>query len=87
MFALNEDILCVYADLDSLIERAGLSDGERNTVDLLMKGYILSDIAEHYGKARQNFDILFRRAVKKIVKRNTMDWEECTGARLDDGEW
>lgn len=47
----------------------------------------MSDIAEHYGRSRQNFDILFRRAVKKIVSRNTADWEECTGARLDDGEW
>lgn len=87
VFALNEDILCIYADLDSLIERAGLSDGERITIDLLMKGYILRDISEYYGKSRQNFDILFRRAVKKIVKQNNMDWEACTGARLDDGEW
>ena len=79
--------MCIYADLDSLIERAGLSKQECLTVDLLMKGYILADIAEHYGKSKQNFDILFRRAVKKIVKRNNMDWEECTGARLDDGEW
>lgn len=87
VFPLNEDIICIYADLDSLIERAGLSNQERLTVDLMMKGYILSDIAEHYGKARQTFEILFKRAVKKIVKRNNADWEACTGARLDDGEW
>lgn len=80
-------MLCVYADLDSLIDRAGLSKQERLTVDLLMKGYILSDIADYYGKSIQNFDILFKRAAKKIAKRNTMDWEETTGARLDDGEW
>lgn len=87
VFALNEDILCIYADLDSLIERAGLSEQERLTVDLLMKGYVLTDIAEHYGKSRQNFEILLKRAVKKIVKRNNMDWEETTGGRIDDGEW
>lgn len=82
---MNEDIICIYADLDSLIERAGLSDGERITIDLMMKGYILSDIAEHFGKTWSNFDILFRRAVKKIVKQNNEDWEACLGARLDDG--
>lgn len=87
VFALNEDILCLYADLDSLIEKAGLSDQELLTVKLLMQGYMLSDIADHYGKSKQNFDILFRRAVKKIVKQNNADWEETTGARLDDGEW
>lgn len=87
VFALNEDVLCIYTDLDSLIERAGLSEQERLTVDLLMRGYMLQDIADHYGKSRQNFDILFRRAVKKIVKLNNADWEECTGGRIDDGEW
>ena len=86
MFALNEDILCIYADLDSLIERAGLSDQELLTLQWLMKGYSLRDIADHYGKSRQNFDILLKRAVKKIVKRNDTDWEECTGGRIDDGE-
>lgn len=86
-FSLDEDAICVYADLDSLIARAGLSDGEMQTVKLLMQGYILSDIADHYGKQRQTFDVLFRRAVKKIVSRNNADWEAVTGGRLDDGEW
>lgn len=49
-----------------------------------MKGYSLADIAEHYGKARQSFDILLKRAVKKIVRRNNADWEECVGGRIDD---
>lgn len=84
VFALNEDVLCIYADLDSLIDRAGLSDAEKLTVNYLMRGYALPDIAEHFGKARQSFEILFKRAVKKIVKRNNADWEECTGARIDD---
>lgn len=87
VFALNEDVICVYADLDSLIARAGLSENEKLTVDLLMKGYVLRDIAEHYGKSRQNFEILMNRAIKKIVRRNNMDWEEYTGGRIDDGEW
>lgn len=87
VFPLNEDVLCIYADLDSLIERAGLTENERLIVDYLMKGYLLSDIAEHYGKSRQNFEILLKRAVKKIVKRNNADWEETTGGRIDDGEW
>ena len=47
VFALNEDVICIYADLDSLIQRAGLSKQEQLTVDLLMNGYTLTDIAEH----------------------------------------
>jgi len=64
-----------------------LSKTEQITVDLLMRGYTLADIADHFQKSRQCFDILMKRAVKKIVKRNNADWEEYTGGRLDDGEW
>ena len=87
VFALNEDILCIYADLDSLIERAGLSKTERLTVDLLMKGYMLTDIADHFQKSMQSFDILMKRAVKKIVRQNNADWEECVRRRTENGEW
>lgn len=84
MFALNEDVICIYAYLDSLIARAGLSKQEGVTVEWLMRGYMLSDIAEHYGKTRQSFEILMKRAVRKIVKRNNADWEAHTGGRIDD---
>ena len=57
---------------------------ERETIMYLMKGYSLPDIADHFKKTRQTCEMLFKRAVKKIVKRNEMDWEEHTGARLDD---
>ena len=81
-FALNEDALCIYADLDFLLERCGLSDWERITVDWVMQGYSLYDIAEHYGKTRQNFEILLKRAVKKVVKQNNADWEEWAGGLI-----
>ena len=84
VFALNEDVICIYTDLDSLIERTDLSPMERDTVKFLMKGYTLPDIAEYFGKARQTFEVIFKRAVRKIVKRNNADWEEYTGGRLDD---
>ena len=84
VFALNEDVICIYASLDSLIDRAGFSPAEEMIVKHLMEGYALADIAEHYGKTRQTFEVLFRRAVRKIVKRNNADWEEVTGGRLDD---
>lgn len=84
MFSINEDIICIYTDLDALIDRTDLSPNERETINYLMRGYSLPDIAYHFGKSRQIFEILFKRAVKKIVKRNDKDWEEWTGGRIDD---
>lgn len=74
----------MYADLDSLIERADLSPMERKTVEYMMYGYSIVDIADHFGKTRQLYEILFKRAVKKIVRRNNADWEEWSGGRIDD---
>ena len=84
VFSLNEDVLCVYADLDDLIERSSLSPMEKNTVQYLMKGYTLQDIAEYLGKTRQTCEVLFKRAVRKIVTLNNSEWERWSGGRLDD---
>lgn len=84
MFALNEDALCIYADLDRLIGKADLSPLEQKTVEWVMYGYSIRDIADNFGKSRQLYEILLKRAVKKIVKENNREWEECTGGVLDD---
>ncbi len=84
VFALNEDVLCVYADLDRLIGKADLSPLEQKTVEFLMYGYSIPDIADNFGKSRQLYEILLKRAVKKIVKANNTEWEEYTGGRIDD---
>lgn len=84
MFPLNEDVLCLYADLDSLIERCGLSGAEHDTLKFVMDGYSLADIAEQCGKARQTVEIFFNRAVKKIVRQNNADWEKTHHAVIED---
>lgn len=75
----------MYADLDRLIEKADLSPLERKTIDFLMYGYTIKDIADNYGKSRQLYSILLKRAAKKIVNANNAEWEEWSGGRLDDG--
>ena len=74
----------MYADLDRLIGHAELSPLESKTVEYLMYGYSIKDIAENFGKSRQLYEILLRRAVKKIVKANNAEWEAYTGGRIDD---
>jgi len=71
-----EDVLCIYIDLDSLIETCGLSPTEGKIVQDLMYGYTISDIAEYYKVARQTCDTMFHRAVDKIVRENNKRWIE-----------
>ncbi len=74
-FPMNDNVLCVYIDLDRLIDPAGLSPMEGQIVALLMEGYSLSDIADHFGHARQTAGVMFDRAVEKIVAANNTAWE------------
>ena len=71
-----EDILCIYIDLESLINACGLSPTEKRIVRDLMYGYSISDIADHYKVTRQTCDTMFHRAVDKIVKENNRRWTE-----------
>ena len=67
-----------------MIDHAELSPLERKTVEFMMYGYTIKDIADNFGKSRQLYEILLKRAVRKIVKENNREWEECTGGVLDD---
>ncbi len=77
VFPLEEDVICTYLDLDSLIDGCGLSDAELETVQYLMQGYSISDIADYRGQAKQTTDTLFSRAVEKVVAENNRRWMEC----------
>ena len=67
-----------------MIDHAELSPLERKTVEFMMYGYTIKDIADNFGKSRQLYEILLKRAVRKIVKENNREWEEYTGGVLDD---
>lgn len=49
VFPFSEPVLCTYIDLDMLIEETELTSAEEQTVNYLMRGYSMSDIAECCG--------------------------------------
>ena len=71
-----EDIVCTYIDLDRLIAGADLSPGEKRTVENLMLGYSMSDIADHFKITRQTVGVELQRAVRKICDLNNRIWSE-----------
>ena len=79
---MSEPITVTYLDLDHLIETAGLTDAQRKTVHLLMQGWTEVDIAEQAGCSRESIVMLFKRAVKKLVQKNNLDWERCAKKRV-----
>lgn len=69
VFLFSEPIICTYVDLENLIHTCGLSPMEMYTVNHMMLGYTLADMADQFGKTRQSFDVYFKRAVQKDLQK------------------
>lgn len=49
---------------------------EESVIADLMYGYTSADIAQKLGIARQSVDVMFKRAVSKIVEANGQNWHD-----------
>lgn len=70
----GEPIICTYIDLEAMIASCNFSVREHQIIEDLMYGYTSADIAGRLGIARQTVDVIFKRAVKKIVEANDRRW-------------
>lgn len=70
----SESILLTYVDLDWLIEHTKLSKAEKAVVELVMRGWTITDIASEYEQRWESINSYFKRAVKKIVRTNNDRW-------------
>lgn len=70
----SESILLTYVDLDWLIEHTKLSRAEKAVVELVMRGWTITDIASEYEQRWESINSYFKRAVKKIVQTNNDRW-------------
>lgn len=75
----GEPIICTYIDLERLISECDFSSRETQILADLMYGYTSADIAQKLAVTRQTVDVIFRRAVKKIVEKNDQTWDKIYG--------
>lgn len=73
---INEDMLCLYIDLDRLIESASLSPLQQTVVTEVMKGYSITDIAEELTVSKQLVATSLSRAADKIAETNNRIWKK-----------
>lgn len=85
----DEDIICVYIDLDRAIAESGLSKAQETVIAELMKGYGISDIAEFCFTEKvdpRTAFIHFARGVDKICKHVFDKNNEWAVKRITGGE-
>lgn len=80
-YRLQETMICLYASLDLLIQRAPLTAHERTVITRYMDGYAADEISEESGVTRQAASKALHSAVRKLTRQNNRDWLEQVSGR------
>lgn len=78
MFEFNQELIALYLSLDNIIKKCKFKEKQSKLLELIFEGNSIHDIIEmKIDFTRSATYELFDRMVKKIVKANYNDWEEC----------
>ena len=83
-FEFNQELICLYASLDSLIEKINFKDGDREILELLFRGSSVGDLIRDEVLPQKTAYRTFNRIVSKIIKANNSAWYESTKKNLMD---
>lgn len=88
-FEVNQEIIALYASLDSVIERCNFNKRQLKLLELIFKGNIIQDICNmNIGYKKSATYELFNRMIKRIVDENNKVWRESMikkGYKRDEG--
>ncbi len=79
-----EELICMYADLDRLIDETALSKSERRVLEMQRQGYGLRDISEERNVSVQTCHTLLARAIKKLAEQARREWK-IKNRRIENG--
>lgn len=77
----NENIICYYTTLDSLISSASLTNIQKEILKYIMQGYSMSEISNLYSKPIQEINVQFTRTVDKIIDANKQKFKEMVKSK------
>lgn len=72
----REIIICVYLDLERLMDNANLTEKQEHVIYRLMCGETEFDIADSLGDDIGNVRGVFNTACQKIKEQNDLEWRE-----------
>lgn len=75
IYPMNQELICLYIDLDNLISRCKLNVKQRFIINKLMLGYTTRDVAKMFKQTTHSIDKSFDVICEKIKKLNDLDWK------------
>ena len=72
---MSDDVVCLYADLDNLINRANFNEYQSKVLELYMQVYIEDDIAEALKVGMQSINRMIDNMCDVICGLNYQSWK------------
>ena len=72
---INEELICLYTDLDRMIERCNFTKRQKEVLNLYMIGYNEQDIAEELNLRGDVVEGIIRSICRKIKRENDLAWK------------
>lgn len=73
--SLNQELICLFVDLDNLIQKAKLNAKQIAIVEMLMDGFTEEDVAEYFKQDAWGIGKILDTVCRKIKKVNDYDWK------------
>lgn len=84
---VNQEVVVLYADLDVLIEKSGLSESQTALLKLVGSGLEVSDVAYMLGVDEKLVSKSINAACRRIVRHNNRDWSLWAHFTYIKSEW
>lgn len=72
---LSEDVICIYADLDNLINKANFNTYQSKILKMYMYGNTEDDIAELLNVERQSINSVIDKICEVLCELNYQNWK------------
>ena len=84
---VNQELICLYADLDLLIEECGFPQEDKQIIRFYEMGFSKQDISDMTGDKAQSVGMKIKSIANQICKLNNLKWRKCIYLNYIKTEW
>ena len=84
---VQQELICLYADIDVLIATSGLREGQKALLEMLRCGFTIEDVAEYRGLEVKMLNRELNKICRAIVDCYKTQWRTCMYFNYIRTEW
>ena len=86
-YKVNQEIICLYADLDNLISKCSLQEGQVALLESIRCGFTTDDIAHFMGEEKRRLNRALNKICRVITEYHKTEWLTWINFNFFKTEW